>query len=175
MGNRRVDDYKKVIVGQYLQFKNRTSEMNLIQGDGSIRSVLSRYVATSQAEVLTADRVLTQKDQNGTFYLNLAAGFDVTLPAPYLGGQFEFIVKLAPTTNGYDIKTNGGADILIGLGYESEVDTSDDGPTDQNADNLNLAANIAVAGDFVRVKCDGTNWYWESGTAADGGVVPSTT
>lgn len=130
--------------------------------------------STGGGEVLTAAKTLVAGDSGKTFYLNLAGGFTVTLPAPLLGLNFEFIVKTAPTT-AYIIATSGGANIMCGGVNELEVDTGDDGPYDTDADVLNFVASVAVQGDFVQMRCDGTNWYFYGQTNADGGVTTATT
>ena len=153
-----------------------SDELALVSGLTATAAELNAAADLSVAnEIVTATNVITAAESGKTFFLNAAAGFVSTLPAPALGLAYEFIVITAPTTNGYDIATNGGADIMKGLGFEAEVDTADDGPVDQNADNLNLAANVALAGDWVKVRSDGTSWFYTSGTAADGGLVASTT
>ena len=63
---------------------------------------------------------------------------------------------------------------MIGGINELEVDTSDDGPYDANADTLNFVASVAVVGDFVILESDGTSWYYHGQTNADGGVTTST-
>lgn len=128
----------------------------------------------SQAETVITTNVITASESGKTFYLSLVGGFTSTLPAPFANGKFRFIVAIAPTT-AYIIGTNGGADIMIGGINELEVDTSDDGPYDDNADTLNFVASKAVVGDFVNFESDGTSWYFNGQTNVDGGITLSTT
>lgn len=109
-----------------------------------------------------------------TFFLALAGGFTVTLPAPALGLELEFIVSVAPTT-AYIIATDSGDDVIVAGIAELEVDTSNDGPYDDNADAFNFVASVAVVGDRVKFISDGTKWYGIGQTNADGGVTMSTT
>ena len=142
---------------------------------GPVNSTAGFQNGTSSVETLAAAKTLTVADDNGkTFFLGLAGGFTVTLPAPAAGCRFKFIVSVAPTTE-YIITTNGGADILIGGVNELEVDTADDGPYDDNADTINFVASVAVVGDFIEMISDGTSWYFNGQTNADGGVTTSTT
>ena len=147
--------------------------------DCIVSSVTSDGAATishrsaQDAEVVITTNVITADESGKTFYLDLAGGFTSTLPAPFLGAKFKFVVKTAPST-AYIITTNGGADIMIGGINELEVDTSDDGPYDANADTLNFVASVAVVGDFVILESDGTSWYYHGQTNADGGVTTST-
>jgi hypothetical protein len=130
--------------------------------------------ASGAAEILSAAKTLDKEDNGKTFFLALAGGFTVTLPAPQLGYEVEFIVSVAPTT-AYIIATNGGADVIVAGINELEVDTSNDGPYDDNADVLNFVASVAVVGDRVSFKSDGTKWYGIGQTNADGGVTMATT
>ena len=151
------------------------AELALLDGITATAAELNQAADISgMFEVVTATNGITAAENGKTFFLSAAAGFVSTLPAPAVGLRYTFIVSLAPTSNGYDIATNAGANIIKGLAFEAETDTEDDGPTDQNADNLNLAANVAVAGDNVTVVSDGTSWFFTGGSAADGGIVPST-
>lgn len=126
------------------------------------------------SEVVITTNVITAAESGKTFYLTLAGGFTSTLPAPALGLNFRFVVAVSPTT-AYVIVTNGGADIMIGQIHENEVDTTEDGPYDANADTFNFVANVAVIGDWVEFRSDGTSWFYKGMTNADGGVTTSTT
>jgi hypothetical protein len=149
--------------------------MSTTHFSGPVNSTSGFQNGTSSVETLTAAKTLTVVDDNGkTFFLGLVGGFTVTLPAPAAGCQFKFIVSVAPTT-AYIIATNGGADIMIGGVNELEVDTADDGPYDANADVINFVASTAVVGDFIEMVSDGTSWYFNGQTNADGGVTTATT
>lgn len=128
----------------------------------------------ARAEILTAAKTLTSTDDGKTFYLGLAGGFTVTLPAPYLGGRLQFKVRVAPTT-AYILVTSGSSNILRGGVNELEVDTTEDGPYHATADTLNFVANVAVVGDWVDLESDGTYWYVRGQTNADGGVTFAST
>lgn len=129
----------------------------------------------NSAEVVTATNVISASESGKTFFLDAAAGFTSTLPAPALGLEFVFIVKTAVTSNGYTIITTSGADIIVIGVNELEVDTGDDGPYDINADSVVFEANVAVPGDYLKFYCDGTKWYAIGQTNADGGITTSTT
>lgn len=123
---------------------------------------------------VSAARTLTAEDSGRTFFLDLAGGFTVTMPAPVLGFKCRFIVKTAPTT-AYVIATAGGANIMVVSVNELETDTTEDGPSDDDADILNFVANVALPGDFVDVSCDGTKFYMLGQSRADGAVTTATT
>lgn len=141
----------------------------------TVKSNVKKLRGGGMGSAITLDeaRTLTAADSGSTVYLALAGGFTVTLPAPAAGLKFKFVVKVAPTT-AYVITTDSGADILIGGVNELEVDTSDDGPYDDNADTINFVASTAVVGDFIEMESDGTSWYFSGQTNADGGVTTAT-
>lgn len=119
-----------------------------------------RYTAEAAAdfaEILTAARTLTASDIGKTFYLTLAGGFTVTLPAPFLTGiPFRFIVATAPTT-AYIIKTASAANIFYGM-MEERAGTA--GVACAAKNTFNFVANQSIIGDEVVMWSDGTNWYY---------------
>lgn len=123
----------------------------------------------------TAANTLTYAECGKTIFLNSATEFATTLPAPVAGCYFKFIIKAAPAGANYTIVTNGGADILIGGVNELEVDSTEDGPYDDNADVITFIQAVAVVGDYVEMISDGTSWYFNGQTNADGGITTGTT
>lgn len=108
-------------------------------------------------ETLTAARVLVAGDSGKTFFLSLAGGFDVTLPALTTAGfHATFIVKTSPTT-AYTL-TGATADKIVG--WPSNVGGADS-VADGNAlgDVVNFVANTALAGDMAELWMDGAFYY----------------
>lgn len=124
--------------------------------------------------VTTATFTLTKAHSNTDIYLNRAGGIAFTLPAPDGGLEYNFIIGTAPTTD-CTISSNGGSDIIVLSVNELETDSGDDGPYDDNADVVTFKANVAVVGDFISFRCDGTKWYGRGQTNADGAVTSGTT
>lgn len=139
------------------------------------KSARDVFHSVGGVESLTAARTLTSADSGKTFFLNLAAGFTVTLPAVESGLRFRFIVGTAPATGNYVIAAAGGADILKGHITEGDPTAAAASPSDDNADVVNLVQNVAAAGDEVEVISDGTSWFFRGSTRADGGVTTATT
>lgn len=125
------------------------------------------------SEVVTATNVITAAESGKTFFLNAAAGFTSTLPAPALGLSFTFIVKATATSNGYTITTNGGADIIYGV----QVVAADGAAADTASadDTVVFAATNALPGDRAHFVSDGTNWYMTAATAAVNALTISAT
>ena len=129
-------------------------------------------------EIVAAANVITTAEAGKVFVLNDETEFASTLPAvaSSAGIRFKFIVGAAPSSASYTISTgNTHEDKLYGMVLEAETDTTEDGPTAQAQDTITFADGVAVVGDWVEVISDGVNWYVSGMTAADGGVVFSTT
>ena len=111
---------------------------------------------SANVETVITTNVIAAAESGKTFFLDLAAGFVSTLPAPAAGLRYTFIVKTAPTGD-YTIVTNGVAQKVIkGLAViaaDAVGDVSAGGTT------ITFAANNALPGDRVDVICDGTIWY----------------
>lgn len=108
------------------------------------------------AEVVTATNVITASESGKTFYLDAAGGFASTLPAAALGLYFNFVVKTAPTSVGYTIGTNAGANVFYGM-FEERAGTA--GVAGAAQDLITLVANNAIIADYCTVRSDGTNWH----------------
>jgi hypothetical protein len=125
-------------------------------------------------EDVTATNTITADEGGKIFYLNSATEFVSTLPtASTAGGMVvTFVIKAAPSGADYTVSTgNSHEDVMYGLIQESETDTTEDGPTAQAQDRINFKDGVAVIGDYVILNCDGTNWYVQGMTAADGGIT----
>lgn len=109
-------------------------------------------------EVVTATNVITATESGKTFFLDAVAGFESTLPTAAAGLRFTFIVKTAPTSNGYTI-TGSPADKIFGTVACSGAEDTVNGVTGNAADNAILVANVALIGDLLDFFSDGTNWY----------------
>jgi hypothetical protein len=114
--------------------------------------------SVSNTEVVTATNVITAAESGKTFFLDAAAGFVSTLPTAQAGLEFTFIVKTAPTSNGYTI-TGTPADVIFGTVACSGAENTVNGVTANAADNVILVHNVALIGDLVKFYSDGTNWY----------------
>lgn len=124
-------------------------------GEGTAAVALS---GVENVEVVTATNVIAASESGKTFFLDAAAGFVSTLPTAAPGLHFRFIVKTAPTTNGYTI-TGSPADVIYGTIATSGAENTINGVTASQADNIILVHNVALIGDEVEFRSDGTNWY----------------
>ena len=128
-------------------------------------------------EVLTATKSLNAADTGKIFYLNAATEFTTTLPAiadAEAGWNCMFIVAAAPAAADYVITELAASDtnkVIVNGINELEVDTGDDGPYSAGCTTVSFVDGVAVAGDWIKVRCDGTNYFVTGQTKADGGVA----
>ena len=143
--------------------------MSVTHFSGPVAVGADSYEALAAATTLIADH-------NGmTFGLALVGGFTVTLPSAAdagAGWRVKFVVTVAPTT-AYIIteKTADDTNVLIAGINELAVTTGNDGPYVAGFTLVTFVANTAVVGDFVELFCDGTNFYGNGQTNADGGIT----
>ncbi len=130
-----------------------------------------------KAEILTAAKSLDANDSGTTFYLNSATEFTTTLPAAAdagLGWNCVFVVSAAPAAADYvitELATSDTDKIVVNGINELEVDTSDDGPYSAGCTNVAFKDGVAVAGDWIQIRCDGTSFFVTGQTNADGGIA----
>lgn len=138
---------------QVVQFKSGFTTTS--DEDGKVEVTVG---GSESSEIVTATNVITAAENGKTFYLSAAAGFVSTLPTAELGLRYKFIVKTAPTSNGYTI-TGSPADKIQGTVACSGAENTINGVTASDADNVILVHNVALVGDMVEFESDGTNWY----------------
>lgn len=106
---------------------------------------------------LTALSTLTAAQSGKLFTLGTAGGFTTTLPAPQAGLEYDFVVKVAPTT-AYIIASGGSANKIYGVVASAE-DAAGSVGCAAASDTITFVANKAIIGDRVKLISDGTNWY----------------
>lgn len=117
------------------------------------------YLGGSSAGIkeLTVASTLSSADSGKVFMLNSATEFATTLPAPSnTGWEATFIVKAAPSGANYTIVAPSGAILgSVSAGAADDVaDTSDGSDT-----TISFIGGSSVAGDYVKLVSDGTNFY----------------
>mgnify|MGYP003124958154 CR=1 FL=1 len=128
-------------------------------------------------EDLTATKSLSPSDSGKVFFLNATTEFTTTLPSVAdagAGWNCKFIVKAAPSSADYVISEKASSDtnvIIVNGINELETDDTEDGVYNAGCTFINFKDGVSVAGDWVELLCDGTNWYATGQTNADGGVT----
>ena len=134
----------------------------------TVKNLMVKPVTLAEA------RILTDSDSGKTYFLDAAGGFDITLPAPRGGVNFEFIIKTAPTTD-YTISTDGDADNIVGHVVTSNVTVGEDQDFEAaettGVNNVYLVANQGRIGDSVTLVSDGTHWFAEGHCALNGAIT----
>lgn len=72
---------------------------------------------------LSSATTLTLQQSNSTVLFNSATGFVVTLPAPTLGAQYNFIVATAASSGTHGVATNATSSVFI-QGYIPTAQTT---------------------------------------------------
>jgi len=121
--------------------------------------------AGNHCEDLTAASTLGSGDSGKVFFLNSAAEFTTTLPAcsGNAGWNVTFVIKAAPSGANYVVSSASSGDYVLGSVVDGAgtVDTSDGTDT-----QINFVSGQAVAGDWVKLVCDGSAWYIVGGLGA---------
>ena len=118
-------------------------------------------------EDLAADRNITAAE-SGKVFLCANADHTVTLPRATTSGLwFRFILK-ANTAADFEIAVGDGADDFVGtvLSAGTNPETAVNGNT-----IVKFAGNVALAGDFVEVRSDGTDWFLSGSCQTDNAVA----
>jgi len=122
--------------------------------------------------VLTEAKTLTHSSSGKTYFLDAAAGFEVTLPTPRGGINFEFIVKTAPTASDYVISAKSDAKVIIGRAITSNVKVGTDATREESGSSqIMFVVPDAKVGDSVELISDGTYWYVNAFASNYAGIV----
>lgn len=135
---------------------------NVVSEDG-VQALTGKTVSGPvPAAVLITTKAVSAAESGTRFFLDLAGGFVVTLPAVALGLEYDFIVKTAPTGS-YTIVCPAAAALFKGHVLTNDVNSATDSDFDTTAvATITLVLNKAVAGDRVKVTCDGVNWHYRA-------------
>jgi hypothetical protein len=128
-------------------------------------------VSGGRMKILTAASTLTHLDNGSVFFLNSATEFVTTLPAPFLGAEFTFIVKAAPSGASYTVVSSSSANIIKGMQNPAAAAAGDTGTTD---DTISFVDGQAVAGDMVILYSDGTSWFAQAFSRVAAGITFTT-
>jgi hypothetical protein len=137
--------FKQLSDGSF-QLRNKTLEMTA-----------QAYSATGgMCKTLTATNTISAEENGLVYFLNATTEFATTLPAPFFGAHYTFIVKAAPSGASYTVVTGSSANIIKGLQNSVVGDAGDSGTAD---DTITFVDGQAVAGDKVELWSDGTSWF----------------
>lgn len=113
-------------------------------------------------EIVSATNVITAAESGTTFFLNSAAEFASTLPAPAAGLFYRFIVTAAPSSASYTVVTEGGCQVMAGHVLTGDLAGTDSGTDHEDTatgTTITFVDTISVVGDMAEVFSDGTSWF----------------
>jgi hypothetical protein len=166
------DDNQNFAAGDLIHVRGDQGIYTLRVDDVVAGLVTTGTIGGASYETLITTRLLAIVDSGKTFFLNLAAGFTITLPVPAVGLRYRFVVKLAPTT-AYIIVTDSGDNIIQGSITSPEVSALVSVVAD--ADDINFVANLSLPGDWVELESDGTSWFLRGQTFVQDGMTTTST
>lgn len=131
-----------------------------INGAGS--GTTEKQIALQNALVVITTKSVLSSENGCKFFLDLAAGFVVTLPAVALGLEYEFILRTA-VTGSTTIVCPAAAALFKGHVLTNDVNSATDSDFDTTAvATLTFVLNKAVAGDRIKIISDGVNWFYKA-------------
>lgn len=125
-------------------------------------------VALDTAEDTLVTNAIGADETGSTYFLNAAAEFVSTLPAPAIGLRYTFIVSAAPASASYTVVTTSSSNIIKGLQLVTDGNAGDSGTAD---DTITFVDGQAVAGDSVVVWSDGTSWFAHGESKVAAGIT----
>lgn len=145
--------------------------LNYDSPDGCIATGRHREVING----LGATRTLLAEESGALVMLDRAAGHVITLPAPAVGMEFEFLASVAVTTNAYKVITNAATVFLVGGVIMGDVTVAQSGDYFE-ADGTTIVALSAngsttggLLGERYKVTCiSATQWAIEGVTHGAG-------
>lgn len=146
----------------------RVNSAGLLVSANAATSSLASTLPLASYEVVTATNVIDADENGRTYFLSSATEFVSTLPAPFLGARFTFIVSAAPSGASYTIVTASSGNIIKGQQYPASGAAGDTGTAD---DTITFVDGQAVAGDRVELFSDGTSWFAYAFSAVAAGVT----
>ena len=113
---------------------------------------------------LITTKSVEASDDNKIFFLNLAAGFTVTMPKlseVYKGWSCKFLVATAPSGGDYVVTEDGTVDTdkVKGALDTGVVLTASDSDTATADTFLKFIDGQAIVGDWCIFETDGVNWF----------------
>jgi hypothetical protein len=132
----------------------------LVVANGGVITVEAGGSIATVHEIVTAANTITAAESGSTYFLNATAEFASTLPAPFLGGRYTFIVTGAPSGASYTVAGASGTPIH-GMVLSKDLN----GVTDSGATagtgvlTLTFVDGKAQKGDRADFVSDGTDWY----------------
>lgn len=125
-------------------------------------------VALGAVEARSAASTLSQYDNGKTILLNSTTAFATTLPSPFMGGRFKFIVTGIPGASAHTI--GAGSAIIKGSVSSADLANASAAASTTGGTTISLTTT-AYVGDWVEVVSNGVNWLLSGSVKAQGGLT----
>ena len=133
---------------------------------GALSGPRAEAVTTGGAgTVLSPTKTLVARDSGTTYFVTLGHDACFKLPSAAIGLEFEFIIQTTGTTHNFALITAVASSDFVGF---TQSGTSSPATVAAQGSTIEMDASTATttAGDYIRVKCDGTNWHVRAQTVA---------
>ena len=114
---------------------------------------------------LAAAYTVLASDSGKVFTIDQDAAYTITLPSDQEGLNYQFILTDAGSN---DVKIDSGASNGI-KGWGMDVTATLTDAIDNNM--VKFVGSASIVGDVIRLVNDGTTWWCESHSGADGGIT----
>lgn len=118
----------------------------------------------TSVQVLSDAATLTAANTGTTYILSAAAGTDVTLPAPFSGANFKFIVGSAFATSDWTIAST--TNVIEGNAVVAGAHVAA-----SNENTISFVASAESIGDYVELVSDGTSWFVSGSGVTSGSIT----
>lgn len=125
-------------------------------------------VALGAVEARSAASTLSQYDNGNTILLNSTTAFATTLPSPFMGGRFKFIVTGIPGASAHTIVA--GSAIIKGSVSSADLANASAAASTTGGTTISLTTT-AYVGDWIEVVSNGVNWLLSGSVKAQGGLT----
>jgi len=125
-------------------------------------------VALGAVEARSAASTLSQYDNGKTILLNSTTAFATTLPSPFMGGRFKFIVTGIPGASAHTI--GAGSAIIKGSVSSADLANASAAASTTGGTTISLTTT-AYVGDWIEVVSNGVNWLLSGSVKAQGGLT----
>ena len=125
-------------------------------------------VALGAVEARSAASTLSQYDNGNTILLNSTTAFATTLPSPFMGGRFKFIVTGIPGASAHTI--GAGSAIIKGSVSSADLANASAAASTTGGTTISLTTT-AYVGDWIEVVSNGVNWLLSGSVKAQGGLT----
>ena len=113
---------------------------------------------------VTAAKTITLAESGSVFILKAAVGVQINLPSLTAGFNCRFITGLAFSANNWTIVST--TNVIQGV-----ANVDGDSLPAVNENTISFSATAESLGDYVEIKCDGTNFYVSGSGMAAGSIL----